>query len=121
MLLSGSGLAPWSLVSDPAKYAAIISHHVNCSPDLAYSQLMKCLREQPLNTLLSTPIHQPDFGNAFGPSVDGVVIGKFNLTIVKLFTERKTKNDFSHFHPSNGTNEDYTHTHIHIRMGKKLG
>lgn len=79
MLMSGSGLAPWSLVSDPAKYAAIISHHVNCSPDLAYSQLMKCLREQPVDTLLSTPIRQPDFGNAFGPSVDGVVIGKFNF------------------------------------------
>lgn len=79
MLLSGSGLSPWSLVSDPAKYAAIISHHVNCSPDLAYSQLMKCLREQSLDALLSTPIRQPDFGNAFGPSVDGVVIGKLNF------------------------------------------
>lgn len=79
MLLSGSGLSPWSLVSDPAKYAAIISHHVNCSPNLPYSQLMKCLRDQPLDGLLSTPIHQPDFGNAFGPSVDGVVIGKFNF------------------------------------------
>lgn len=89
MLLSGSGLAPWSLVSDPAKYAAIISHHVNCSPDLAYSQLMRCLREQSLDALLSTPIRQPDFGNAFGPSVDGVVIGKFNLAIVKLFTEKE--------------------------------
>lgn len=77
MLLSGTGLSPWSLVSDPAKYAAIISHHANCSPDLQYSQLLKCLRDQPLDVLLSTPIRQPDFGNAFGPSVDGVVIGKF--------------------------------------------
>lgn len=82
MLLSGTGLSPWSLVNDPAKYAAIISHHVNCSPDLPYSQLMKCLREQSLDELLSTPIHQPDYGNAFGPSVDGVVIGKFNCWII---------------------------------------
>lgn len=79
MLLSGTGLSPWSLVSDPAKYAAIISHHVNCSPELSYSQLMKCLRDQPLDVLLSTPIRQPDFGNAFGPSVDGVVIGKLKF------------------------------------------
>lgn len=79
MLLSGSGLTPWSLVSDPAKYAAIISHHVNCSPDLPYSQLMKCLRERPLDALLSTQIRQPDFGNAFGPSIDGVVIGKYSI------------------------------------------
>lgn len=81
MLLSGTGLSPWSLVSDPAKYAAIISHHVNCSPDLSYSQLLKCLRDQPLDVLLSTPIRQPDFGNAFGPSVDGVVIGKFEFSL----------------------------------------
>lgn len=77
MLMSGSGLAPWSLVSDPAHYAAIVSHHVNCSPELPYSHLMKCLRERPLEALLSTPIRPPDFGNAFGPSVDGVVIGMF--------------------------------------------
>lgn len=76
MLLSGSGLSPWSLVSEPAKYAAIVSHHVNCSPDLPHSHLLKCLRERPLDALLSTPIRQPEFGNAFGPSVDGVVIGK---------------------------------------------
>lgn len=75
MLMSGSGLAPWSLVSDPAHYAAIVSHHVNCSPELPHSHLMKCLRERPLEALLSTPIKTPDFGNAFGPSIDGVVIG----------------------------------------------
>lgn len=77
ILMSGSGLAPWSLVHDPAKYAAIVSHHVNCSPELPHSHLMKCLRERPLEALLSTPIRQPEFGNAFGPSVDGVVIGEY--------------------------------------------
>lgn len=77
MLLSGSGLTPSSLVSDPAKYAAIISHHVNCSPDLPHSQLMKCLRDRPLDGLLSTQIRQPEFGNSFGPTIDGVVIGKY--------------------------------------------
>lgn len=87
MLLSGTGLSPWSLVSDPAKYAAIVSHHVNCAPDLPYSQLMKCLRDRTLDELLSTQIHQPDYSYAFGPSVDGVVIGKFN--IVKLFTKNR--------------------------------
>lgn len=73
--MSGSGLSPWSLVSEPAKYAAIVSHHVNCSAELPHPLLMKCLRERPLDALLSTPIRHPDFGNAFGPSVDGVVIG----------------------------------------------
>ncbi|XP_063704896.1 neuroligin-4, X-linked [Culicoides brevitarsis] len=74
MLMSGSGLAPASLVGEPAKYAAFVSHHVNCSATLPYAQLMKCLREKPLAALLSAPVPRPPFGQAFGPSVDGVVI-----------------------------------------------
>ncbi|CRK92270.1 CLUMA_CG005758, isoform A, partial [Clunio marinus] len=74
ILMSGSGLAPWSLVGDPAHYAAIVAHHVNCSVDLPHQALMKCLREVPIKTLLSTPIRPSEFGNTFGPSVDGVVI-----------------------------------------------
>lgn len=76
ILMSGTGLAPWSLVGDPAYYAAIVAHHVNCSVDLPHQALMKCLRDVSLKSLLSTPIKAPEFGNAFGPSVDGVVIGK---------------------------------------------
>lgn len=79
ILMSGSGLAPWSLVGDPPKHAAIVSHHVNCSPELPHGHLMKCLRDKPLELILSTPIRPPEFGVAFGPSVDGVVIGKFIL------------------------------------------
>uniref|UniRef100_A0A1A9ZUK4 Carboxylesterase type B domain-containing protein n=1 Tax=Glossina pallidipes TaxID=7398 RepID=A0A1A9ZUK4_GLOPL len=74
ILMSGSGLAPWSLVSNPAKYAAIVAHHVQCAPDLPHAHFMKCLREKPLEQLLSVPIRQPEFGFAFGPSIDGVVI-----------------------------------------------
>lgn len=74
ILMSGSGLAPWSLVSNPAKYAAIVAHHVNCASDLPNALLMKCLREKTLEQVLAVPIRQPDFGFAFGPSIDGVVI-----------------------------------------------
>lgn len=73
--MSGSGLSPWSLVGDPAHYAALVAHHVNCSVELPHQALMKCLREKTVSNLLSTPIRAPDFGYAFGPSVDGVVIG----------------------------------------------
>lgn len=97
ILMSGSGLAPWSLVSDPAYYAAIVSNHVGCSPDLPYVHLMKCLRERPLEALLSTPIRPPDFGNAFGPSVDGVVIGKNTFSICKLFIISHYKSIFFYF------------------------
>lgn len=79
ILMSGSGLSPWSLVGDPAHYAAVVANHVNCSVELPHQSLMKCLRDIPLSILLSTPIRPPDFGFAFGPSVDGVVIGEFWL------------------------------------------
>lgn len=79
IMMSGSGLAPWSLVGDPAHYAAIVAHHVNCSVDLPHQALMKCLRDVSLKSLLSTPVRMlSEFGNAFGPSVDGVVIGKLS-------------------------------------------
>lgn len=65
----------------PAHYAAIVAHHVNCSVDLSHQALMKCLREVPMRSLLSTPIRTPEFGNAFGPSVDGVVIGESPASI----------------------------------------
>lgn len=81
ILMSGSGLTPWSLVGDPAKYAAYVSHHVNCSPDLSHSHLMKCLRDKPLEAILATPIRTPEFGTAFGPSVDGVVIDTGDISI----------------------------------------
>uniref|UniRef100_A0A336MZP0 CSON010552 protein n=1 Tax=Culicoides sonorensis TaxID=179676 RepID=A0A336MZP0_CULSO len=80
VLMSGSGLAPGSLVGEPAKYAAFVSHHVNCSASLPYGQLMKCLRDKPLALLLSTPVPRPPFGQAFGPSVDGVVIDVDEVT-----------------------------------------
>ena len=72
--MSGTGLSPWSLVNQPLKYAAQVAHHVQCPPDAAHALLMKCLRERPLETLLATPIRGPEFGYAFGPSVDGVVV-----------------------------------------------
>lgn len=74
VLMSGSALSPWALVRDPGRYAAQVAAHVNCSPELPHQHLMRCLRERPLEQLMSTPIHDPEFAFAFGPSVDGVVI-----------------------------------------------
>ncbi|XP_023936219.2 neuroligin-4, Y-linked isoform X1 [Bicyclus anynana] len=74
VLMSGSGLSPWSLVADPNKYAEMVATHANCSPDLTPPALLRCLRERPLEALLSAPVQAPDFSYAFGPSVDGVVI-----------------------------------------------
>jgi neuroligin len=81
-MMSGSGLVPTSLVGEPARYAALVAHHVNCSVDLPHSHLLKCLRERNLKDLISLPIYFPDFTIAFGPSVDGVVIGWININLI---------------------------------------
>ncbi|VEN42406.1 unnamed protein product, partial [Callosobruchus maculatus] len=68
----GSALSPWALVQDPARYAAQVARHASCPEDAQH--LLRCLREKPLERLLSAPIQAPEFSFAFGPSVDGVVI-----------------------------------------------
>ncbi|XP_026484831.1 neuroligin-4, Y-linked isoform X1 [Vanessa tameamea] len=81
ILMSGSGLSPWSLVADPNKYSEIVATHANCSPELTPPALLRCLRERPLEALLSAPVQAPDFAYAFGPSVDGVVIDTGDMLI----------------------------------------
>ncbi|XP_022919101.2 neuroligin-4, Y-linked isoform X1 [Onthophagus taurus] len=74
ILMSGSALSPWALVQEPSRYAAQVAIYANCSPELPQPHLLKCLREKPLEVLMSTPIQAPEFAFAFGPSVDGVAI-----------------------------------------------
>ncbi|CAH1970995.1 unnamed protein product, partial [Acanthoscelides obtectus] len=49
-----------------------VARHTSCPEDAQH--LLRCLREKPLESLLSAPIQAPEFSFAFGPSVDGVVI-----------------------------------------------
>lgn len=74
VLMSGSALSPWALVQEPSRFAAQVAVHANCSPELPHGHLLNCLREKPLEVLMATPITEPEFAFAFGPSVDGVVI-----------------------------------------------
>lgn len=74
ILLSGSPLSPLSLVRDPVYYGHQVAKLVNCSPDLQHLHLLNCLRDTPLDQLLNTQLHVPEFTTAFGPSVDGVII-----------------------------------------------
>ncbi|XP_049855482.1 neuroligin-2-like [Schistocerca gregaria] len=74
VLMSGSALSPWALVESPARYAQQVARHANCSPELPHPSLLKCLRDRPLDVLMSAPVEAPQFSVAFGPSVDGVVV-----------------------------------------------
>lgn len=74
ILMSGSSLSPWALIRDPMRYTKQVTDFVNCSLDLPQVNLLKCLRSRPLELFLKVPIDVPEFTNAFGPSIDGVVI-----------------------------------------------
>ncbi|XP_026467545.1 neuroligin-4, Y-linked-like [Ctenocephalides felis] len=76
IMMSGSGLSPWSLVRDPASHAENVARNANCSFSLSPQDLLKCLRDRPLEVILK-PQTDDDafkFSYEFGPSVDGVVI-----------------------------------------------
>ncbi|XP_078052474.1 neuroligin 3 [Augochlora pura] len=75
VLMSGSALSPWALVRGAANYAQQVAEHLNCSWATGNPQeLLRCLREVPLNALVSVPVKGLEFAPAFGPSIDGVVI-----------------------------------------------
>ncbi|XP_015185161.1 PREDICTED: neuroligin-4, Y-linked [Polistes dominula] len=75
VLMSGSALSPWALVRGAANYAMQVAKHLNCSSVAGDPQaLLRCLRDVPLNTLISVPVKGLEFAPAFGPSIDGVVI-----------------------------------------------
>lgn len=77
ILLSGSALSSWALVEDPVSYALDLAKQVNCTVDGAGNNpepIVDCLREVPLNRLMSAGVALPTYLSAFGPSVDGVVV-----------------------------------------------
>uniref|UniRef100_A0A1B6MDA4 Carboxylesterase type B domain-containing protein n=1 Tax=Graphocephala atropunctata TaxID=36148 RepID=A0A1B6MDA4_9HEMI len=78
ILLSGSALSSWSLVEDPVYWAVRLARQFGCPvpEDLLshHENIVDCLREVPLATLMRADIQPPAHLSSFGPSVDGVVI-----------------------------------------------
>lgn len=78
ILLSGSAFSSWALVEEPVVYALRLARDMNCTvpEDLVrnHEQIVDCLREVPLEDLMTANVEAPTFLSAFGPSVDGVVI-----------------------------------------------
>ncbi|XP_065212948.1 neuroligin-1-like isoform X2 [Planococcus citri] len=101
ILMSGSSLSPWALVKEPSMYAKQVAQSVNCSFQLPHLQLLKCLRDRPLHTLIGAKVQVPEFNTAFGPNVDGVVI---DLVMNDM---RKMPSDSAHV-----ANVDSTHENV---------
>ncbi|XP_032510698.2 neuroligin-4, Y-linked-like [Danaus plexippus] len=78
ILLSGSALSSWALVEDPVSYSVQLAKQSNCTlpEDIVkdHELIVDCLREVPLQELMSAEISTPSYLTAFGPSVDGVVV-----------------------------------------------
>ncbi|XP_050684615.1 neuroligin-4, Y-linked-like [Leptidea sinapis] len=78
ILLSGSALSSWALVEDPVNYSVQLAKQSNCTlpEDIVkdHELIVDCLREVPLQELMSAEINTPSYLTAFGPSVDGVVV-----------------------------------------------
>lgn len=76
--MSGSALSSWALVEDPVSYALDLARQVNCTASAADGgnpePVVDCLREVPLDQLMSAAVALPTYLSAFGPSVDGVVV-----------------------------------------------
>lgn len=72
VLMSGSALCPGALVRDPGRYTRQVAHLAGCPVD---ERVLECLREVPLETLLTSPIVAPAFRISFGPTIDSVIIG----------------------------------------------
>ncbi|XP_043213404.1 neuroligin-2-like isoform X2 [Amphibalanus amphitrite] len=80
ILMSGSSLSPWALLSNPLNATVQLAAGVNCTA--TQSALLPCLRSRPLSALLAAPVVAPRFLPPFGPSLDGIVIND------ELFTRR---------------------------------
>ncbi|CAK1541350.1 unnamed protein product [Leptosia nina] len=78
ILLSGSALSSWALVEDPVNYSVQLAKQSNCTlpEDIVkdHELIVDCLREVPLQELMSAEMSTPSYLTAFGPSVDGVVV-----------------------------------------------
>ncbi|XP_053601645.1 neuroligin-4, Y-linked-like isoform X2 [Plodia interpunctella] len=105
ILLSGSALSSWAIVDDPVYYSIKLAKHMNCNipDDLSkdHEVIVDCLREAPIEDLLSADISPPNFLTAFGPSVDGVVI---KTDFAKDFLTLYSTGDFPSFGPLNNMN-----------------
>ena len=105
ILMSGSALAPWAVVSDPARATLQVASTLNCTEEQLQAQiqqkggrkrgrnslgpdpsLLGCLRSVPLYQLMRaarlwSPTEQDSISQPikyiWGPSLDGVVVHSF--------------------------------------------
>ena len=86
ILMSGSALSPWAVVTDPTKTTLEVAKAFNCSTTTTSEgdassnsrTLLQCLRAVPLYKLMKASSRPSSpFNPIWGPSYDGVVVHSF--------------------------------------------
>lgn len=97
ILMSGMGIAPWSLVQDPRTTTKALMTSLNCSVSKGSGEGLNCLRSKSLQALLSEGPSgldgpAPRFRPRWGPSHDSIVVHSFQND-VRTYLERMVSYD----------------------------
>ncbi|XP_024936969.1 uncharacterized protein LOC107264370 [Cephus cinctus] len=73
ILMSGSALSADAIGKAPLQITKQVAYALNC-PTVTDSELVKCLRNRDLESLLNVKIHKPKYVPAYAPLIDSAVI-----------------------------------------------
>ncbi|NP_001161602.1 neuroligin 1/2-like protein [Saccoglossus kowalevskii] len=79
---SGTAIAPWALANNPSKHTHQVTVAFDCERETT-REIVECLRHVPHDELTRLPTQISRYYPAFGPVVDGYVILKDPLEILK--------------------------------------
>lgn len=95
---SGNALLPWTIVENPMSKTKVIAEGAKCNI-ASTTEMIKCLKEKPVKTLVQTVSKLYVVGDAFPPSPFGPVIEKSGKTPFlpehpyKIISDGKLVND----------------------------
>lgn len=75
ILMSGTALSDWAMVTNPDLFTTQVAEQLNCSPPIdQYEEMADCLREKRLEEIMNVKVTGPRFMTRFGPVVDGSIV-----------------------------------------------
>lgn len=72
---SGSALSPWAIATEAVVYSRQLAIKVGCYNEnkTKNSAVVSCLRQKPVEELISVNFKVPAHLISFGPTIDGIV------------------------------------------------
>uniref|UniRef100_A0A1B6C6P7 Carboxylesterase type B domain-containing protein n=1 Tax=Clastoptera arizonana TaxID=38151 RepID=A0A1B6C6P7_9HEMI len=72
IVMSGTALADWALVTNPLQFTIQVAQALNCPQ--SSEEMGDCLRRKRLHEIMAVDVYAPDFKTPFGPVIDGTVV-----------------------------------------------